>query len=406
MSKFFSAFALAVLVTATVSAQDSVTKEQAAKPAPEAAVITARTFSDYQLNLAFDYPPSWQLIENPKAPKKKGLINLDVFKKKKDNSLNGPKKTNKETLFYIPVDQKTATLEIFSALYDQEPDHWETIMSVSNKQLKREVLKQWREEILGVPLLLTKVGFEDSGGQKMLALTGLMYSRMPNKLQFRLEAPASSYDNAEYEFRQALQSLRTLRGDMPKPEDPNHPLPESEYILQKPVKPPKEVYLQSGKQKTGSKIAKGTVSVPLTVSSRKVLLTMPEGWTSEIAMDGTVTLHNPAVKGVLVAYVFTTLDSDPPQSAVLKASGMSLEEFTKVDARRETVKESTAAGANLDAIWRVGSGDKGPLSTCDAVGATGDLYWVFRYRLQGTVSEGEQKAVQSLLESMSADPAP
>ena len=34
-------------------------------------------------------------------------------------------------------------------------------------------------------------------------------------MEFRLTAPDVDYDAAEYEFRQALQSLRTTAGDMP-----------------------------------------------------------------------------------------------------------------------------------------------------------------------------------------------
>ena len=275
----------------------------------------------------------------------------------------------------------------------------------ANKQLKRDVLKQSREEILGVPLLLTKIGYTDATGTKMVVLTGLMYSRVPNKLQFRLTAPEENYDSAEYNFRQVLQTLRTVEGDMPQTEDPNHPLDKSLYLVKTDKKPTKEMVFEIPKADP-AKAKKGEVAVPMTVSERKILLTLPAGWTSEVSKDNLITLHKPGVSGAITVSVATTLDSDPPQSAVLKASGQALDDYAAVTNRTESMQDFSTAGASTDVIWRAGTSAKGALSTCEASGATGDLYWILRYRLDGVPTATEMKLVSALLDGISADPAP
>lgn len=359
-------------------------------------------FSDYALGLEFDHPASWKRIDDPKV--KKNLLDLDIFGKKKQPK-NRLKQTSKETLFYIPAGDRTANLEIFSAVYNQSAEVWEEVQSLANKQLKREIDKQWREEILGVPLLLTKMTWEDAAFGKMVGLTGLVYSRTPQKLQFRLTAPADIYDSAEYELRQALQSIRTVRGGLPSAEDPSNPLDRSAYAAPLPQKPPKVLTIGATKP-YGGKVKKGEVSMPLTVANRKVTLNAPAGWTFDASENGPITMRHGSVTGTVTVSVFSSLDSDPPQSAVLKASGMSLDEFTKVDRRQDMDQNPTLAGAELSSVWRFGEAASGALTTCDATGTTGDIYWVVRYRLQGKPSAAEKRAIEALLIGMSADLAP
>lgn len=364
---------------------------------------STRTYNSYEMGLSFDYPSSWKLVED--APAKKGGINLDIFKKKKKKAPSGPKQTEKETLFYIPVGDHTAKLEIFSALYDDTPELWETIQSRANEQLKREVQKQWREEILGVPLLLTKIGYDDVG-QPTTVLTGLVYSRTPRKMQFRLTAPTDQYADAEYAFRQALQSLHTIAGEMPQPEDPNHPLDKSAYAAPTPQKATKITSLEAPKP-NGGKIVKGAVALPVAFGERKAVLTFPAGWTGTQAADGSVALTHPGLNGSVTVTLFSSLDSDAPQSAILKASAASLDQFKSVSDRKEVAAETSLAGASTDAIWRTGVTAAGPLLTCDAVGATGDYYWMAKFRREGgALTVDERKLLDLLIDGMSLDPTP
>ena len=161
-----------------------------------------------------------------------------------------------------------------------------------------------------------------------------------------------------------------------------------------------------GGDKTGAlKIKKGEVAIPMAVSERKLLLTLPAGWTFDAPQGGVIMLHHPAVAGTITVSLYTTLDSDPPQAAIAKASGASLNDYASVAQRQEVQRDSNLAGAVLNAIWRTGQASGGALATCDAVGTTGENYWVLRYRLQAMPTNAERKAVDALLNGMSADPA-
>lgn len=394
MKKLLLAAGVGVLLVSQALAQDP---PKANTPA-EAPTLTV-PYTNFALGLSFDHPAIWKLVEDPKE--KKRLLDLNIFKKKPPK--NTLKRASDETLFYIPVGDRTATLEIFGALYDQTPELWEEVQQQVNSQLNRKIEKQWREEIMGVPLLLTKLSYPDEG-ETTIALSGLVYSRTPYKLQFRLTAPSIAYDQAEYELRQALQSIKTVQGDLPQAEDPNNPLTSSAYI-NKPTKPPKVTVLGSDKPEV-VKIKKGEVAIPLTVSERKLVLTLPAGWTFDAPQNGVIVLHNPAVSGTVTVSVYSTLDSDPPEAAIIKASGASLNDYASVALRQEVQRDSSLAGAKLNAVWRTGQASAGTMTTCDAVGATGDNYWVLRYRLQGPPNSKERKLIEALTDGMSADPAP
>jgi hypothetical protein len=406
MKKLILIAALAATLIGSAIAQDTTNQDPAAqaKPAQAAAPVTTKSFADYEIGMAFDYPSTWVLVEDPKVKKSKSLIPPGIFGKKTKKKIAAGKQSSNESLFYVPANGRTANLEIYSALWDQTPDLWESNQVDANNSLKRQVVKQWREEILGVPLLLTKIAYDDAAGHEV-GLVGLVYSRTPYKMLFRLTSADTDYDAAEFELRQVLQTLHTVEGGLPVPEDPNHPLDKTAYTGAA-NKAPSVLTFTANKTAEPIKIKKGEVSVPLTVGDKKVILTMPAGWTSEVATDGTVTLHNAAITTPIAVNVATTLDSDPPQTALLKASGQSLDAFNTVTKRDEKTVDLTTAGASSDVIWRWGTGAKGPISSCEACGLTNDVYWLLRYRFDGTTTPAEVKAIDELIDGMSADPAP
>ena len=406
MKKLLLSAALSIVATsvfaqgagATTQDQAAQTKSDQAAQAP-----TTKPFADYQIGMAFDYPSTWVMVSDPKDPKSKKLIPDSIFGKKSKKKLAAGKQAAGESLFYVPANSRTANLEIYGVTYDHAPEEWETNQVQINNDLKRTVTKQWREQILGVPLLLTKLDYEDAAG-KETALVGMVYSRTPYKMVFRLTAPDVDYDAAEGQLRQALQSLRTTTGDLPQPEDPNHPLDKSAYVGVS-NKPPK-VIVMTAPQPDPAKVKKGEVTVKATVAGKAAVLSMPTGWTADApSADGSIALHNPAITGTIVVTLASVLDSDPPQAALLKASALSLDEFSKVAKRDETSSNFTTSGASTDTIWREGTGANGQLTTCEAGGATGDMYWLLRYHLAGTPTATEMKAVNMLIDGMSVDPA-
>jgi len=407
MNKLLLTAAMMATIVGSAFAQDTVNKDQPptkTDQATPAATTTTKTYTNFEIGMAFDYPSTWVYVADPKKAKSKSLIPPDLFRKKAKKGPVAPgKQVQDEALFYIPSGAHTSNFEVYSALWDQTPDLWESIQVDANKELKRSVVKQWREEILGVPLLLTKIAYDDAAGHEV-GLIGLVYSRTPYKMAFRITAPDENYDAAEYEVRQALLSLRTTQGGLPVPEDPNHPLDKSAYT-NVVNRAPAEVVI-TGHKVDPKKIKKGAVALPLSIADKKVVLTMPEGWTSTVGTDGTVTLHNAAVTGDVMISVASTLDSDPPQAAILKTSAQSLDLFSKVESRNETMEEITTGGASTDTIWRTGTSDKGAITSCDSVGATNDLYWILRYRMDGAMTPAMKKALAELIDGMSVDPAP
>ena len=165
-----------------------------------------------ELNLGFNHPKSWVFTTD-----KKGV-----------------------TRATLPVANavERAKLEVFSVAYNAEPDLWETIEKDFLKQAKGEVVRQWREEIMGVPLLLTQGTYKDKGDAREI-LSGLMYARAPRKLRFRLIGSPEGFENVEYEFRKVLQTLHSIDGTKPTSEDPNRKItPEDLKVV--PVSAPQQ----------------------------------------------------------------------------------------------------------------------------------------------------------------------
>ena len=140
-----------------------------------------QTYSDIQLGLSFSHPSTW-IIEKP-------LVAKNTKKGRKLASDAGT------VHFRIPLTGAVddADLIIVRAAFSGSPDTWQKVQMDANQNLKRQVERQWQQEILGVPLLLTKIDYSENGSSKV-TLTGLLYNDSPNKLLFRLTGPASDFD--------------------------------------------------------------------------------------------------------------------------------------------------------------------------------------------------------------------
>lgn len=326
------------------------------------------------VGLALSYPKAWQVT---------------AIKKSHDFKVR------------IPIDGSStaADLEIYNVGFDAEKDVWQLSQKGINDRMRREVIRQWEEEILGVPLLLTKVSYTDKSGPKIL-LTGLMYSRTPKKLMFRLEASPDDFDKAEFVWRETMQTFRTgapLKPEDPtKKPDPNKPVQQSLPPISKPKSLDEKV-----------EFVKPSVVVEATAAGRKVNIMIPTGWEGKVAEDGTIALTNAEVASQIKVALASTLDSDPPQRALFVASSKTLNDFQKVAKRDESVPAKNKAGAMTASVWRVGTTAQGDLYTCDATIANGDFYVVVAYRTTNAAKIGaERKAVETLLQSMTIEQAP
>jgi len=335
-------------------------------------VEQTKVFSNSEYGLAFEHPSSWQ-----------------ISTKKGDSKI------------VVPLEGGlTATIEIYSVVFNADTEIWRNVQKNIVLQMKRQLVEQQEEEILGVPLLTTRSRYTEKG-IPTVSLSGLIYSATPRKMLFRLTAPESVFPEAESKWRGVLQSLRTVSGKPLSTEDPSRKVDLKEFktVPERPVK----VTRIEGVRKQEGEIRKGEISVPLRVANRDVVLHIPQGWQGEVTAEGEVTVRHPDLSEPLKVSIFFALDSEPPARSLFKASSRSLDLFSAVTKREEVAPTRNKAGATVQAVWRWGKSTSGDLATCEATGLLGDFYWLLTYRCTGMGSINEKKLIDSLIATMSVE---
>jgi hypothetical protein len=335
----------------------------------------AATFTSAEMGLTFLHPDNWK-----------------VTTKKGDTRVN------------IPLDGDSAQLLIFARSYNADIELWMNVEKNIALQQKQTIDGQTQEEIMGVPLLLTRVKYTLKG-RAMMALSGLVYSATPRKMLFRLIAPESSFEEAERLWRTALQTIKTLDGKLPKAEDPARVV-TPEDVKEAKEGPTKITVIKPEGKKQG-KFKKGVVAVETQTAGRKVQLCLPAGWTGELQADGCIQLRHAGLASALKIVVQSSLDSEEPAKALAKAAAASLAAFSSVTMREDPKQKVNTAGATISVVWRWGAGASGDLVSCDAVGVSADNYWLLSY--QGAMPQpgsADGKLLGALFETMSVELAP
>lgn len=356
------------------------------RPSIQAPQAPTQAYTDNKLGLSFTHPTTW-ILENPNAPApgKKGRRRKVI---------------NDTVHFRIPLTGAVddADLIIMRAEFSGSPETWQKVQVDANADLKRTVERQWQQEILGVPLLLTRIAYSE-GGTAKTTLTGLLYNDAPSKLLFRLTGPAGDFDKAQFQFTEAMQTLRTTNNALPKAQDPDHPSTAApvvsdrgaKHTLFAPAKPPKPVL--------------APVAIPMVVSTKNVILRVPKGWRAEHIDGSTLELRGPDVPYPLRVRLYSVLDSDPPAVALSKATAASLANFSTVETRHDTPVDANQADCVVTSVWRTGTGAKGKLLSYDAVGRSGDFYFVASATPTGENLDVQKKSLQKLLDLISIDTA-
>ncbi len=333
-------------------------------------------FTEQFLGLQFTHPAGWK-----------------VSKKEKDR-----------TFISIPVSGSTepAELQVIRTDFHADKDIFQAVQLRINEQMKRQVVRQWEQDILGVPMLFTRINFQDKGVSKSV-LTGLFNTRTSLKMLVRLTSREADYDAVSYEFHQAMETLRTTDGKIPLADDPGIKL---DPAPKKPVALPPPAKVIDGDKKVVESV-KPTQTAEATVSLRKVKLLYPEGWTAEPAEGNKLVLKHPEVRDPLVVELYTTLDSDPPQRALFKTSTASLALFTQVTAREDKAAAVNKAGATISSVWRTGKTEKGELASYEAAGSEGEYYFLTSYKQTDmALYRVERKLVEALIDLLTLEPMP
>jgi hypothetical protein len=356
-------------------------QEGAKAPEPDTS-----SYQSLALGMKFNFPKAWELTTNKKG----------------------------ESKILIPIENTSdrAVVEIIPVNFRGEKVVWQLSQVGFNKTMKRPVERQWEEEILGVPVLLTKVNYDEKGSSRV-SETGLLYTLGFNKLMYRVIAAPDEFDKADYAWRQVLLSLRTWDGEMPKVEDP------SQKIV---LKDPKVAAADAAKiadelphpqvpheinSQPKVKFVKAPSAATVELAGKQEQLHVPSDWKVETNKDGGFILHTPGVAGGVKVTVFPVAGSDPAAIALFKMSGTSLDDYTKVVDRQEALPKPNKAGTAVAYIWRAGKSAKGDLFTYEASGQIGDAYFLLSYRTENAVqAAGERKLIEALLDRMSIESAP
>ncbi len=332
-----------------------------------------------QIALSFDCPKTWEI-----NPNKKAEVHI---------------------VLPVPDAQTSATLDIYPVNFDAEPHIWQLSQEALTKQMKRDLVRQWEEEILGVQLLLTRANYVVKSVSRT-SVVGLLYNDGPRKMMYRLIAAPEDFDKADFAWRTSLLTLRSYNGRPLSPQIPGKSVVvDPKQPVDLPTKPPKEITLSGTGPGNGSRPPKkAEKSLDLTVANRKVQLRYPADWTVAQDSAGAITMSNAGVTVPLTVSVLSTLDSDTAHRTLFKVSSETLNDFVKVNQRDEPPSATNLAGSTLERVWRNGVGDKGPLVTCDAVVGLGDFYLVLKYRTADAAkSAGERRVVEALLDQLSIE---
>lgn len=280
-------------------------------------------------------------------------------------------KTRYSTIFEFPVNDKgdKGTVEVMSLANSNDKDEWQIGQANAVKAERRELVRQWQEEILEVPLMMTRSKLM-RGEQELTRDTGMLYSDSAIKFVFHLVAPTPDFDSANYMWHQVLQTLRHEAGTKQKPFDPNGKPKLGDggkmMVWGAPAKePPKKPVI-------------GEMSVAATAAGKNFALRYPKGWTVTKA-DDKFEFKHPDVAGPVTVAIQSQVDSAPVARALLSVSSDSLERYATVTSRLEAPIDYTRAGMTSTFIWRIGTTASGPLTTLEGAGSLGNEYWLLTY---------------------------
>lgn len=356
--------ALAAVGVAFISA---VSWAQAGATTPGTQVFTSRPSG-----LVFDHPADWKLQKN-----RLGWVGA------------------------IPVSTSgTARLEIYESEYRQSVERWQESQRTINETLKRPIERQWQEEVLGVPMLMTRIRYTENGADTT-ALVALIYTATPRKLNFRLSASSDQFAVAEQLWREALLTLRTTSGQLPQTEDPSKPPSARVTPPPAPVedrRPPVVLTSEPDRRRVAP------VATPARAGNRDWTLQVPNGWTVTPGSGG-FTLTHPNLVGSVRVEVNSELDSPPAPEGLAVAMGKTLGEFSGPIQRRDQPRRVNQAGAQVREATRTGKSASGDRFERWATGARGGAYWLMTYvATESTVWNASQRLLTELVRAASVEP--
>lgn len=300
-----------------------------------------KTFKDPATDLIFDYPQSW-----------------------------GMKTDKYATTFTFTVKNQSVLVRLLRTDQRYPAGHWQSSVKMVEETNKNEVLKQWEEELLGVPLLLTRYR-EQKGAVRSIVLVGLLYARTAEKMSFRLISPEPVADEAEAVWRNVLMSTRTVSGKLPEKEDITATIPVTTEEVKPETRPTKSFTL-TAKSKADQKFFKGPVRITLD-DQAGIYGYLPEGWKFE---NGTAKSDSAPFNLVLSSGVN---DVDSAKKVWLVKCGQKMSELDSVGKRTEPPMKVSEAGFELRYMIRSGTKDGIEKAQVVVLGWSAGLYFIAEF---------------------------
>lgn len=351
-------------------------------------LLTASLLLGYSLSLV----PQAKVYEHTPTNFKFSIAGTsNITKKKGDWTITFP----------VGSTKATAALHVFAVSFMAEPDVWEGAQKYFAEQSKATVMSQTREEILGVPILVTKMQ-EVATSDRKITISALIYSQSDLKLFFRLVAPEAVFGEAEQKFHEILQTLGTIDGRLPKPEIPGR-VPEAPATKNKGI--PEVTRTAIGASSGETKFTVGLVRIGANLAGRPVQLCVPKDYTLEPGTDGKILAGHPELGMKIEFELGSSLDSSALMPILAGKASSALAKFDSVKLRSEGRPKPNTAGANFVVIRRQGIGQGGPLYQIIAGAEKGDYYWHFDMMFSQPLAKRQSDLVDGLILGSSVEPA-
>lgn len=334
-------------------------------PALLAAVLAhrdepTRAYKDPQLGISFQYPRSWNL-------RKEKYMTVLTWRTKAGREARAQ---------WVPtVYRDTAAL-------------WQQLQVDVAANRNDKIVRQWDEELLGVPLLLTRVERAEKG-RTYSVWGGLIYSRTPTKLNFRVYSAPEDANETEEEWRKVLLSVRTEAGDTPLAE-----MPGSKIEPVKPKDPDLPVVVWS----TTSGVTKPK---PIRGTKRLKIDGFYAYCNDEWTVEGSA-LTISKLKGTLTIEARRTR-AGTGMRAFLAASGEQLNVLDQVDRREEKSSRINQAGYTFWEVIRSGQAKGKPTVLGLWAGQLDDNMWFVSYQGDEASLRADRPLIESLVNALSVE---
>lgn len=352
-----------------------------------------KVYVDSTLNLKFTHPAQWTL-KNERA----------------------------KTTLRVPLKDKKsfATIVITDLGFFESIDKWTEYQADAAKSAGHAVTRQWQEDLMGVPILMTQVRYQDKKSD-VTSLSGLLYSRTDRKMYFRVIAPSDEYDAVAADWRSVLETLATIDGTElkieeagrvpiknPKAKPEKGPRKAVSVPLDNPTfKPTKTIVIKPEDLPVPVKAPADSIALTATAGGAEVTFYVPNMWRATWTKDHW-TLTHPQLSGSLYLEPASELDS-PSAEMRMEQLGATLQESLKTTTKRADSRPHTGkSGLEIRDFSRTGQAASGPAFQLIFSGRKKDVYLVGTYAAADTpgAMTSAKRLIDDLLNRIVVIPKP